>query len=121
MFFFLLTFAGLLLLLFLQAIASVKDVPIKFIVGTGIGFACLTFLVYKMKRDLQNLSNKLDKVYAASMNDFEAYRVESRHLTQELCSEIKRNREEEQEFQESLEILKKTAFLEGQMAAKRRT
>ena len=123
------------LLLFLQATALVKKIPMKAIVGAGIvlvtSFVGMKFVqkeLNELRKRAGDLNNVLDE-FGADMktelgglrsdlkSELRAYRVERRQQVQEFCSEIKRNREEEQE---SLEILKKTAFLEGQMSAKGR-
>ena len=97
------------------------------LVTTFVGIKLLQEAMNDLRKAVRDLNNVLDGCGADLKSDLgglrcdlkselRAYRVERRQQVHELCSEIKRNREEERE---SLENMKKTAFLEGQMAAKR--
>ena len=118
----------------LQANVLLRKISIRLIVEgtialvtTFVGIKLLQEAMNDLRKAVRDLNNVLDGCGADLKSDLgglrcdlkselRAYRVERRQQVHELCSEIKRNREEERE---SLENMKTTAFLEGQMAAKR--
>ena len=91
-----------------------KDVPILLLGGFGIVLVTVLGGI-KFWEFVQRERNKVQKPH------FEELSADMDSRFTKLCSKIERNREDLKTFRESLEILEKTAFLEGQMAAQRGT
>ena len=95
----------------------------KAVVATGITLvSCVWYtklVTDNFKKCMRDLEDTLDKVHTARMKLLTEYRVERHQQVQEMCSVIDQKLGEWEEWKKSLETIKKTAFLEGQMAAKR--